>query len=87
MDVIDRLSQIISAHDIGVDTANRIAESVRHEFQGELVYVPKRSEQQKESIQKDLRSGIHYKAVASKYSISERTALRWFHKVRRRKNK
>ena len=87
MDVIDRLNQIILSNNISADTAKKISESIRYEYQGSLVYIPKRSEQQKERIQNELRSGAYYKTVAGKYRISERTALRWLHKVRIRNSK
>lgn len=82
MDVIDRFNDVMIASGIDQISAERISESVRREFCGGLIYVPKRSEAQKERIADDIRNNIPHEKIAKKYSISKITVYRMMRKIR-----
>lgn len=85
LDAIDRISEIISAFGIEQKKAKQISDSVRQEFSGEMIYIPKRSVFEKDQMRRELLSGVYYKNVAAKYKVSNRTALRLLNKIRRRR--
>lgn len=82
MDVIDRFNDLMVANGVEPSNAIKISESIRREFCGGLIYVPKKSEAKKEKINEDIRNNIPHEKIAKKYSISRITVYRMKRKLR-----
>jgi len=82
MDVIDRFNDLMVANGVDPSSAGRISESIRREYCGGLIYVPKKSEAQKRKIEEDIKNNIPQDKIAKKYSISKITVYRMMRKIR-----
>ncbi|WP_299078938.1 Mor transcription activator family protein [uncultured Paraglaciecola sp.] len=85
MDVIDRISEILVENGVLPANAEKITNSVRHEYGGEMVYVPKRSHLYKEAIMRDLRTSGNFKLLAKEHRVHYNTVRRMAKKLRRSK--
>ena len=83
MDVIDRFNDVMVANGVDASDAIRISELVRKEFCGGLIYVPKKSEAEKEKISADIRNNVRHDTIAKKYGISQVTVWRMSKKITR----
>lgn len=82
MDVIDRFNDVMVANGVDPASAVKISESIRREYCGGLIYVPKKSEAVKERIAADIKNNIPHDKIARKYSISKITVYRMMRKIR-----
>lgn len=82
MDLIDRFNDVMVANGIDPDSAVKISESVRREYCGGLIYVPKKSCAERERIAEDIRNNVPHEKIAKKYSISKITVYRMMRKIR-----
>jgi len=85
MDVIDRINEILVENGVLPANAKKIANSVRHEYGGEMVYVPKRSPTYKEALIRDLKTSGNFKLLAKEHRVHYNTVRRMAKKLRRKK--
>ena len=85
MDLIDRLNDVMVANGIDPDRAVKISESIRREYCGGLIYVPKKSCAERERIAEDIRNNVPHEKIAKKYSISKITVYRMMRKIRKQR--
>lgn len=86
MDVIDRFNCLMVENGIDQDRANRISDSIRHEYAGERVYVNKRSEFVSNEIMRALKNGASLDDIIKCYKVSKITAYRMMRKAKGRKS-
>lgn len=82
MDVIDRFNDLMVKNGVDPICAVKISNSIRHEFCGGLIYVPKKSEAEKEKINDEIRSNVPHEKIAKRYGISKITVYRMSKKIR-----
>lgn len=82
MDVIDRFTELMVKNGIDHSSASRISDSLRMEYSGGLIYVPKKSEAEREKLATDIRNNVQIDKITQKYKISKWTVYRMMRKIR-----
>lgn len=82
MDLIDRFNDVMVANGVDPSNAVRISESIRREYCGGLIYVPKKSCAERARIVEDIKNNVPHEKIAKKYSISKITVYRMMRKLR-----
>lgn len=86
MDVIDRMSEVMQ--ECGIDSGKAIAvsETIRREFSGTQIYVPKKADAVRDRMIDDVKRNIPIAEIKKRYKVSGMTVYRMMHKLRSRRS-
>lgn len=81
-DVIDRISEVMQ--ELGIDSAKAcaVSETIRMEFCGSQIYVPKKAEAIRDRMIGDIKNNVPSKEIERRYSVSKYTVYRMMKKIR-----
>ena len=71
MDLIDRFNDVMVANGVDPSNAVRISESIRREYCGGLIYVPKKSCAERERIAEDIRNNVPHEKIAKSIAFQK----------------